>query len=119
MGSFQKDINYQASLAALVVAGTPLINQVAYDVTLQTSAGLYIGTSGTLNVVMAADPNDTVVSFSNVVAGTFLPIQVKKVLSTSTCGNIMVFLLSNPTSVPGLLWEQALFNWELAFINWN
>ena len=38
---------------------------------------------------MAQDTTDTLVTFNSVVAGTFLPIQVKKVSSTSTATNIM------------------------------
>lgn len=119
MASFQRDVNYQPPVAALVVAGTPLINQVAYDVTIDTSGGIYVGNGGTLNVVMAGDQADNVVTYSNVPNGTFLPIQVKKVLSTSTCGNIIVFLVTNPLNLPGLQWQQATFNWEGATILWN
>ena len=38
MASFQKDVNYQASVASLVVAGIPSINQVPYDTTIDTEA---------------------------------------------------------------------------------
>jgi hypothetical protein len=119
MASFLRDVNYQPPVAANVVLGTPLINQVNYDVNIDTSGGLYIGTGGTLNVVMAGDSGSNVVTYNNLPNGTFLPIQVKKVLSTSTCSNIIVFLAANPSYIPGLQWQQATFNWEAATINWN
>jgi hypothetical protein len=119
MGSFQKDINYQASVASLVVAGIPSINQVPYNTTIDTAGGVYVGNNGNLDVIMAADNTNTVVTYSNVPAGIFLPIQVKKVMSTSTCSGIFVFMQANKFYQPDLLWEQALFNWENATINWN
>lgn len=119
MSSFLRDINLQASFASLVVTTNPLINQVLYDTTIDTSGGLYVGTGGLLNVVMAGDQNDNVISFNNIPSGSFLPIQVKKILSTSTCGNVIVFLKQNVTSIPNLFWEQALFNWDSASIYWN
>jgi hypothetical protein len=96
MGSFQKDVNYQANLAKLFVSGTPGPGEVAFDVNINASlypagycGGIYIGGDGNLVLVMAADTTDTLVTFNNVKAGTFLPIQVKKVSSTSTASNIV------------------------------
>jgi hypothetical protein len=96
MASFQKDVNYQANLAKLFVSGVPGAGQIAFDVDISNitnpqsyCAGLYIGGDGNLIVVMAADDTNTLVTFNNVKAGTFLPIQVKKVSSTSTASNIM------------------------------
>ena len=96
MASFQKDVNYQANLAKLFVSGTPGSGEVAFDVNIPASenpagycGGIYIGGDGNLVVVMAQDTTDTLVTFNSVKAGTFLPIQVKKVSSTSTASNIM------------------------------
>jgi len=97
MGSFQKDVNYQGGLAkAFVATVTDANTQVALDANINPSlnpaaycAGIYVGGSGNLVVVMAQDSSDTLVTFTGVVAGTFLPIQVKKVSSTSTATNLM------------------------------
>ena len=51
--------------------------------------GIYIGGDGNLVVIMAQDESNTLVTFNSVKAGTFLPIQVKLVSSTSTASNIM------------------------------
>lgn len=101
MATYQKDINYQAGRAALF-ATTPSGNgQVPFDVELTLTnthgtdgqqafcGGIYIGGDGNLVVVMAQDTTNTLVTFNGVKAGTFLPIQVKKVSSTSTATNIM------------------------------
>jgi hypothetical protein len=101
MATYQKDINYQAGRAALFIASPSGVGQVPYDVELNMAnthstdgqqcycGGLYIGGAGNLIVVMAQDTTNTLVTFNGVVAGTFLPIQVKKVSSTSTATNIM------------------------------
>jgi hypothetical protein len=97
MASFQKDVNYQAGVAKLFVTTvTTPATQVALDANINPSlnpagycGGIYIGGAGNLIVVMAQDSTDTLVTFNGVVAGTFLPIQVKKVSSTSTATNIM------------------------------
>jgi hypothetical protein len=119
MASFQRDVNYQPAIAALVVSGQPIVNQVNFDTEINTSGGIYIGNGGNLNVVMAGDSGNNIITYNNIPNGSFLPIQVKKVMSTSTCSNIIVFLTSNPGSIPGLLWEQATFKWEGANITWN
>jgi hypothetical protein len=94
--SFTKDTNYQAGQAKLFVnSGNPLPGQVAYDTDLTANGqpgycgGIYIGGAGNLIVIMAQDTTNTLVTFNSVVAGTFLPIQVKRVNSTSTATNIM------------------------------
>lgn len=97
MASFQKDVNYQAGLAKLFVTTvTDPATQVAFNANVNPSlnpagycGGIYIGGDGNLIVVMAQDTTDTLVTFNGVKAGTFLPIQVKKVSSTSTATNIM------------------------------
>ncbi len=101
MATYQKDINYQAGRAALF-ATTPVGNgQVPFDVELTLTnthgttgqpascGGIYIGGDGNLIVIMAQDSSNTLVTFNGVKAGTFLPIQVKLVSSTSTATNIM------------------------------
>ena len=94
--SFTKDTNYQAGLAKLFVSsGNPAPGEVAFDTDLTANGqqgycgGIYIGGDGNLIVVMAQDTTNTLVTFNSVKAGTFLPIQVKRVNSTSTCTNIM------------------------------
>ena len=101
MATYQKDINYQAGRAALFTATPSGVGQVPYDVELNMAnthstdgqqcycGGLYIGTSGNLIVIMAQDSSNTPVTFNGVLAGTFLPIQVKLVSSSSTASNIM------------------------------
>ena len=93
--SFTKDTNYQAGLAKLFVGTTPAAGEVAFNTDLTANGqqgycgGIYIGGDGNLVVVMAQDTTNTLVTFNSVKAGTFLPIQVKKVSSTSTASNIM------------------------------
>jgi hypothetical protein len=97
MASFQKDVNYQAGLAKLFVTTvTDPATQVAFNANVNPSlnpagycGGIYIGGDGNLIVVMAQDTTNTLVTFNGVKAGTFLPIQVKRVSSTSTATNIM------------------------------
>ena len=97
MASFQKDVNYQAGVAKLFVTTVtdPAI-EVAFDVNIDPSlnpagycGGIYIGGDGNLIVIMSQDTSNTSVTFNSVKAGTFLPIQVKYVSSTSTASNIM------------------------------
>ena len=93
--SFTKDTNYQAGLAKLFVSGVPAAGEVAFNVDLTANGqpgycgGIYIGGDGNLVVIMSQDDTNTLVTFNGVKAGTFLPIQVKKVSSTSTATNIM------------------------------
>lgn len=97
MASFQKDVNYQAGVAKLFVTTvTDPATQVALDANIDPSlnpagycGGIYVGGDGNLIVVMAQDTTNTLVTFNGVKAGTFLPIQVKKVSSTSTATNLM------------------------------
>lgn len=52
------------------------------------TAGLYVGTGGNLTVVMVgADDNSDTTLFANVADGTFLPIQVKRVMATGTAAS--------------------------------
>ncbi len=59
MASFQKDVNYQAGLAKLFVAGTPAAGEIAFDVNIPASqnpagycGGIYVGGDGNLIVVI-------------------------------------------------------------------
>lgn len=52
--------------------------------------GLYIGGAGAVVVVFLGDDSDTAVTFAGVPAGTILPIQVKKVMSTNTTATNIV-----------------------------
>lgn len=74
--SYQK---LQVTNAKAVVPGNTKING-------SVGVVLYVGTGGTLNVEMLSGD---LVTFSNVQDGSFLPIQVSKVLSTSTASNIV------------------------------
>ena len=88
MGSFLRDVNYQAIVAKPVVV-TPGTNQVAFDTTLERVGGIYVGGAGTVIVKMAGDSTGTLVTFSGVAAGTFLPIQVVYISSTSSATNLI------------------------------
>ena len=55
---------------------------------LPTTRGLYVGGGGNVVVVMANDENT--VTFTNVLAGSILPIQVIKVMAATTATNIVV-----------------------------
>jgi hypothetical protein len=55
----------------------------------QTTRYVYVGASGSLNVVTAAG---TTVSFSAVPAGTTIPIRVNRVLATGTSATAIVAL---------------------------
>jgi len=88
MASFLRDVNYQAIVAKPVVF-VPGTNQVAFDTTLDRVGGIYVGGGGTVVVKMAGDSTGTLVSFVGVTAGTFLPIQVVYISSTSSATNLI------------------------------
>jgi hypothetical protein len=94
--SFTKDTNYQAGIAKLFTnSGIPNPGEVFFDIDLTSAGqpgycgGIYIGGDGNLSVIMAQDTTNTTVTFTGLKAGSFLPIQVKRVASTSTATNIM------------------------------
>lgn len=99
MASFQKDVNYQAGLAKKFVATVTDPNvELPYDVNINTdtygkryAGGMYVTKAGNLDVVMAQDDTNTKITFTGVLIGTFLPIQIKKVFSTSTAEVIGLF----------------------------
>lgn len=51
--------------------------------------GIYVGGAGHIRVLMA---DNTDVLFSNVPAGTFMPIQAKRIFSTNTTATLMIAL---------------------------
>lgn len=53
---------------------------------LTTTRALFVGGAGNLSVVMAGD--GATVVFTGVIAGTYLPIRVTKVLAATTATNI-------------------------------
>jgi len=57
---------------------------------LPTTRGLYVGGAGDVAVTMAEDGNN--VTFVGVLAGSILPVQVTKVLSTGTTATNIVAL---------------------------
>jgi hypothetical protein len=122
MSSFLRDINVQPITAYDVIAG-PITgpNQILYNTYFTRSGGVYVGGAGNLNVIMADDSTNTIVTFFGVTTGQFLPIQVKYVSSTSTCTLVKLFInaeeLAGVTS--GLLWENAAMKWEDAAFNWD
>ena len=60
------------------------------DTTVLTATrGIYVGGAGNLAVTMM---DDTVVTFTGVPAGTFLPIRATKVMSTNTTATAIVAL---------------------------
>lgn len=96
MASFQKDVNYQAGLAKLFVSSVTGPNQIEFDSFIDPinnpagyCGGVYVGGDGNLIVFMAQDKDNVPVTFTNVKAGSFLPIQIKRVSSASTATNIM------------------------------
>lgn len=96
MASFQKDVNYQAGLAKLFVSSVTGPNQIEFDSFIDPinnpggyCGGIYVGGDGNLIVFMAQDTTQTPVTFTNVKAGSFLPIQISRVSSASTATNIM------------------------------
>lgn len=55
------------------------------------TAGVYVGTAGTLVVVLAGDPLTVETSFVGVTAGSWLPISIKKWVSgPANCVGIAV-----------------------------
>lgn len=54
------------------------------------SRGIYVGTTGNLAVVMQGDTTATAVTFSNVQAGSLLPLRVTYVMSTNTTASNIV-----------------------------
>lgn len=57
---------------------------------LPVTRGLYIGGAGDVAVIMAGDT--AAVTFSAVPVGTFMPVQVTKVMSTNTTATLMLAL---------------------------
>lgn len=80
-------LNQQTAAPALgAVAVTP---SDAADLTVVPTRSLWVGGAGNVNVDMA---DGTTVLFSGVTAGTILPLQVKRVRSTSTTATLIVAL---------------------------
>lgn len=79
-------------------AGQAVTPSDTTDLTIH-SRGLYVGTGGNLSVIMAgfksgANPNEgaSVVTINNVPDGSFLPLEVRRVLSANTtASNIVAF----------------------------
>ena len=63
------------------------------DSTVVSFVALYVGGAGNVAVIMAGD--SAAVTFVGVPAGTFLPIQVKKVMSTNTTATSILGLRPN------------------------
>jgi hypothetical protein len=61
-------------------------NYVIYQGGNNQGCVLYVGTGGTLNIITADGDS---VSLVNVISGQFIPIQVKRVLATSTAADIL------------------------------
>jgi hypothetical protein len=57
---------------------------------LPTTRGLYVGGAGAVAVIMAGDT--AAVTFSAVPAGSFMPIQVTKVMETNTDATLILAL---------------------------
>ena len=74
--SYQK---LQVNSAKEVTPGTDLLNE-------NTGCVLYVGTGGNLDVVTVSGNEVTLV---NVQDGSFIPVQVTKVLATSTASDIL------------------------------
>ena len=78
------NLKLQVSRAVAVVPSAT--DDIKLDNNRQGGCVLYIGTGGTLNVITAG--GDTI-SFLNVPSGITLPVNVKRVLATSTAANIV------------------------------
>jgi len=82
---FSKQYPNIDSVAFDAFAVTPGTSDLAY-----TTRGVYIGGSGNLTVMMASyDSANTIVAFNNVIAGSVLPIRVKKIYANSTAPSIV------------------------------
>jgi len=69
--SIYQEVGRRGALASVVDGST----------NLGPTAGLWSGTGGTIVVVMVDDPIATTTTFTNVGAGVFLPISIKKWVS--------------------------------------
>jgi hypothetical protein len=85
-----KDTSAAFDLAAAVTKDD------ANDLATAPTRGLYVGGTGNVAVIMAADNTSggagTAVTFSGVAAGTVLPIRVRRVMSTNTTATGIVAL---------------------------
>ena len=81
MANFKRETNDQAAGAISVTKSDSTV--------LDLTGGLYIGTGGDVAVTMG---NGGVFTFKNVANGTFLPIQVIKVMSTNTTASDIIAL---------------------------
>ena len=79
--SYQK---LQVTKAKAVTPGDELIDTGSEG--RNTGCVLYVGTGGDLDVVTASGDE---ITFVNVLSGSFLPVQVLKVLDTSTADDIL------------------------------
>ena len=53
---------------------------------------LYVGTGGTIKIVLVGDPDASVLTFTNVPNGTLLPIRPRIIQSTGTTASGMIAL---------------------------
>lgn len=55
-----------------------------------TTRAIFVGTAGDLTVVMAEESDDSAtVTFTGVLAGSLLPLRVRRVLESSTAANLV------------------------------
>jgi hypothetical protein len=86
-------------MTAPVPFGQAVLNQGVYAAAVTASdttvvgptRGIYVGTSSSaaLALVMWADNSNTTVTFKNVIAGTYYPFNVKKVMAATTASDIV------------------------------
>lgn len=62
---------------------------------LPPTTGLWVGGVGNVAVVMAGQEDADAVTFTAVAAGTFLPICVKKVMSTNTTATLIIAITNS------------------------
>jgi hypothetical protein len=83
---------------ALTPSDTEDLTNPAGDDAPCYAQGLFIGGAGNVAVVMAGDNSNggagTAVTFNSVAAGTVLPIQVRRVMSTNTTATDIVGLFN-------------------------
>lgn len=86
-----EQVNFSASgqqaPAANATAITPADSNLASDFFTRS---IYVGGAGNLTVMMAGD--DSIVTFSNIGAGTILPLRVKQIRSTATTATLIIAL---------------------------
>lgn len=81
--------NLNAGTAAPAVSAASVTPNDSTDLTRIPTRGIYVGAGGDINLDMA---DGTTILFSSVPGGTVLPVQARRVRSTSTTATSLVAL---------------------------